>query len=197
MKFSYFHHGQLGLLLSVCVLVSSCNPEEYFPVEEIVEGADAYCAQAKDLHSCQQLADICQPAYEPLEIETAEPVFSVCVANPDLWSPNYGEPDAGDTTADTGTDPGTDPEVTDPVVTDPVGTAPTLQEAWEAKCEGLDPQYLWQMKQVKKKKGVIKSVKKVKVCHISGNSSSHTITIACPALKAHVNHDDYLGACQF
>jgi hypothetical protein len=72
---------------------------------------------------------------------------------------------------------------------------PTIEETVAAKCSNLDAQYLWTKKIVKKNKETIES--KVKVCHMTGNNSSHTIVIACPALKAHVkHHDDYIGACK-
>lgn len=187
MKFSRIAEGQLSLVFSLCLLVSSCNPEEYYPVEELVEGADAYCAKATDRESCQQLADVCQPAYEPLELDLNEPVYATCVANPDMWNPVYDDPDAP---TDPGTDPGTDPEEEDP------SSAPSIEETVAQKCANLDPQYLWVKKEIKNKK-VINEMKKVKICHIAGNSHSHTIVIACPALKAHVkHHDDYLGACE-
>jgi hypothetical protein len=178
-----FRNGQVGLLLTLSVLASGCNPEEYFPVEELIEGADAYCAQATDLNSCQQLADICQPAYEHLEIDTETPLYSACVANPDLWSPNHS-------------DPSTDPA--DPVVdggsSQPV---PTIEDALDSKCQDLDSKYLLVKKEIRNKK-VEKTITKVKVCHMAGNGSSHTIVIACPALKAHVkHHDDSIGACSF
>lgn len=191
MKFSRIQEGHLSLVFSLCLLVTACNPEEYYPVEELIEGADAYCAEAKDLHSCQQMADICQPAYEPLELDLNEPVFAHCVANPDMWNPIYETPDAG---TDPVTDPGTDPVVEPEPEPAP---APTLGEVVDSKCEGLDPQYLWVMKEIKKKK-VIRTTKKVKVCHYTGNSQAHTIIIACPAVRAHVkHHEDYIGACEF
>ncbi len=199
MKFSSLNNGQVGLILalSFSVLVSSCNQDEFFPTEEMIEGADAYCAEAKDLNSCQQLVDICQPAYEPEALEGEEPVFSQCVANPDLW---VNPPaDNGEVIVDDGTDGSggsTDPvdETGDPTVpVDESVPAPTLEEAYAAKCSNLDAQYLWTKKFVKKGK-VINKVSKVKICHMA-NASSHTIVVACPALKAHINHDDYLGAC--
>lgn len=33
------------------------------------------------------------------------------------------------------------------------------------------------------------------VCHKTGNGSSHTITISCSALQAHLAHGDTMGAC--
>lgn len=189
MKFSSFNNGQVGLILalSFSVLVSSCNQDEFFPTEEMIEGADSYCAEARDLNSCQQLVDICQPAYGDEALEGEEPVFSQCVANPDLWT--NPPTDDGEVIVDDGTDESggsTDP------VDEPV-PAPTLEEAYTSKCSNLDAQYLWTKKFVKKGK-VINKVSKVKVCHMA-NASSHTIVIACPALKAHISHDDYLGAC--
>ncbi len=189
MKFSSLNNGQVGLILalSFSVLVSSCNQDEFFPTEEMIEGADAYCAEARDLNSCQQLVDICQPAYEPEVLEGEEPVFSQCVANPDLWA--NPPTDDGEVIVDDGTNESggsTDP------VDEPV-PAPTLEEAYASKCSNLDAQYLWTKKFVKKGK-VINKVSKVKICHMA-NASSHTIVVACPALKAHISHDDYLGAC--
>lgn len=213
MKFSLNRSGHFALLLSASILVSSCNQEEYFPTQELFEGADAYCHQAQDVNSCQAIS-FCQPAYEPSEDETAEPVFSACVANPDQWSPDAANPedlpDPNEPTDPTDpTDPSDPTDPTDPAdpsdPTDPSEPtepstpveepAPTIPEVISAKCENLDPQYLLVIKEIKKKK-VVKETKKVKVCHQTGNGSEHTIVIACPALKAHKNHhDDYIGAC--
>ncbi|MCM2349341.1 MAG: hypothetical protein NDI69_04915 [Bacteriovoracaceae bacterium] len=214
MKFSFFRNGHMGLVLALSVLVS-CNQDEFFPTEELIAGADAYCAKAVDLNSCQQMADVCQPAYEPSANEIDEPVYASCVANPDLW---VTPPDGSDTIVDDGssetpvdsegsegsedpiiTDGSGDPVVpgdsSDPVIDDPASApAPTLDEAFASKCANLDDQYLLVKKIIKKKK-VVNVVSKVKVCHMTGNGSSHTIVIACPALKAHAKHDDYLGAC--
>jgi hypothetical protein len=33
------------------------------------------------------------------------------------------------------------------------------------------------------------------VCHHTGNGGEHTINIAAPAVPAHVNHGDTVGAC--
>ncbi len=181
MKFSRVQEGHLSLVFSLCLLVTACNPEEYYPVEELIEGADAYCAEAKDLQSCQQMADICQPAYEPLELDLNEPVFANCVANSDMWNPVYDIPDEETTPPEEQTEP---------------ELPPTLGEVAQSKCEGLEAKYLWVMKEIKQKK-VIKTVKKVKVCHYTGNSQAHTIIIACPAVRSHVkHHDDYLGVCE-
>lgn len=168
MKISRCHEGHLGLVFSLCMLVSACNPEEY-PTEELVQGADSFCAEAKDLSSCQQKADICQPAFEELEIDLNEPVFAACVANPDMWNPVYETQGEGN---------GTTPVE---VVKD---------------CAGVDDQYQWTVNEVRNKE-VVKTTRKVKICHFSGNSRAHTIIIACPADKSHVkHHDDYIGACE-
>lgn len=43
-----------------------------------------------------------------------------------------------------------------------------------------------------------KVISKVKVCLHIGNSSAYIISIACPALKEHIDHHkDYLEACKF
>lgn len=179
MKFLFGNKGQLGLILSLSVLVTSCNPEEYFPVEELVEGADAYCAQSTDSNSCQSLATYCQPAYSDLELDTEEPLFVACLANPDLWEDHGSSADPNDGSNDV------------PVI----DTPPSIQETIAAKCENLDAKYMLVKKELKKKQ-VISTSSKVKVCHETGNGSSHTVVIACPALKAHKQHNDYIGACQ-
>jgi predicted small secreted protein len=59
----------------------------------------------------------------------------------------------------------------------------------KGKCSELDPKYL-----LVKGSGQ----PKVLVCH-SSHLSSHTIAVACPALKAHTSHQDgkdFLGACK-
>lgn len=192
MKFTGMKNAQLGLLVVFSALTCACNPEEYYPSEDFIKGADAYCKTATDLHACQQLGDVCQPAYNPTEDELAEPVFAMCVANPDLWErpdlwdPNYG--DAG-TVAD-GSDGSDGSGSVEPL-------PPTVEETVAAKCSNLENKYLWVKETVKKKK-VVARVSKVKVCHMTGSGSSHTIVIACPALKAHTKHGDgdYMGACE-
>ncbi len=78
----------------------------------------------------------------------------------------------------------------DPVVEVP----PSIKETVKAKCENLDPKYIWE-KVEKDKKGKTTRTKKVKVCHHSARGE-HNIIIACPALIAHVkHHDDYIGVC--
>lgn len=204
MKFSFFRNGHMGLVLALSVLVS-CNQDEFFPTEELIAGADAYCAKAVDLNSCQQMADICQPAYEPSANEIDEPVYASCVANPDLWitppdgSGSIVDDGSSETPVDSGSseDPGATDGSGDPVVVDDSSdpaSVPTIQEAFASKCANLGDQYKLVKKFIKKKK-VVKEISKVKVCHMTGNGSSHTIVIACPALKAHARHDDYLGAC--
>lgn len=193
MDISLFKRGQLSLILGLSVLAVSCNPEEYYPSEELIQGADAYCKEATDVYSCQQLGDICQPAYEPLSIDIEEPVYATCVANPDMWDPNYGDPTGDGATGGSGDGSGSDDgsgSGDDGVIAE----EPSVQDAIDSKCANLDNKYLWTVNTVKNNK-VVKTMKKVKVCHMSGNSSAHTIVIACPALNAHKKHDDYLGAC--
>jgi hypothetical protein len=80
--------------------------------------------------------------------------------------------------------------------TTPVVVPPTIEETIEAKCTNLGPDYLW-IKSSTQKNKVVSRVVKVKVCHRTGNLSTHTILIACPALISHVeHHEDYIGACK-
>ena len=226
MKFPRGKNGQLGLMLSLSVLVSSCNPEDYFPIEQMVAGADAYCAKALDENSCQAMSDMCQPAYmeqsEEMEAISEAPVFSACIANPDAWAPEDGSTTGGTAGGSTGgTDGGTAGGTsggsdggttggnngggngggnggTSGGIGDGSddGLPPTIEDTIAAKCENLDPQYVLTSHETKKGK-VIKTVKKVKVCHMTGNGSSHSIIIACQALKPHKqHHDDYIGACE-
>ena len=37
---------------------------------------------------------------------------------------------------------------------------------------------------------------KVTICHITGNSSSHEITVSTSAMQAHLNHGDAIGECE-
>jgi hypothetical protein len=224
MKFSCVKLGQAALMLTCCVLISACNKEEFFLSEEFITGEDAFCFEAKSLESCQKLVDRCQPAFMPSEDNVADPVFALCIANPDAWD-DVGNPgDGGDSSgsssgsgsdsgsdsssgadsgsdSSSGADSGSDSssgsgsggsgsgDPSDPVV------APTIEEAYDAKCSNLAPEYLWVKKEVSKKGTKITS--KVKICHHTGNNSSHVIVIACQALKPHIkHHDDYLGACE-
>ena len=218
------HIGHLGLTLFISVLVSSCNKSEFFKAEEFLVGKDAQCFEdGPDLASCLQMPDECQPAYKDSADESFAPEFMACLANPDYVDPGdtTGGTDGGSVTGGTdggsatgGTDGGSSTGGTDGgsatggtdggssaggsaggtttggVVSEP----PTLDETVKAKCLNLDEKYLWTKKIVKDKKVSYSS--KVKVCHMTGNDSSHTILIACPALKAHVkHHDDYIGVC--
>lgn len=76
----------------------------------------------------------------------------------------------------------------------PNDVPPSIEDTVKAKCENLDPKYIWE-KVEKDKNGKTTRTKKVKVCHHSARGH-HSIVIACPALKAHVkHHDDYIGVC--
>lgn len=99
--------GQTGLLISLCVIVTACNPAEYYPTQEFIDGVDAYCAEAKDENACSQLT-YCQSAYDEPAAGSEVMVFAACVANPDYmpegWSTSGGV--TGGTTGSTtgGTD---------------------------------------------------------------------------------------------
>lgn len=180
MKFPRFKGAHLEVSLVLCLLVSACNPDEYFQMLETVEGRDAFCSQATDLNSCQMLVDVCQPAFEYSENDLEEPIFSACIAKPSA------DPDVG-----TNPDDGSSEVI-----------PPTIGETIAANCENLDERFLYVKTIVEtsknngSKKSETRRVSKVKVCHQTGNQAMHTIIIACPALKAHKNHhDDQVGAC--
>lgn len=184
MKFQRLFSGRLEVSLLTCLLITACNPADYFEMNATIEGRDAFCSQATDLTSCQVLADVCQPAYEDVEAELEEPIFSACIAN---------RPVPGDTAPTDGSTP--DDGSSD--------VPPTIDDVIRHGCDGLAPEYLY-VKTITEKKGkeggskktTVKRQVKVKICHQTGNMSAHTIIIACPAVKAHKqHHDDYVGAC--
>ncbi len=162
------------VMLVALALTSACNKDEYYGMTLEVEGQDALCSAGVDISSCQAISG-CQPAYE--DVESVEPVFASCIANPP-------EPEVISTPT-----PGQNPPPV--IVQEP--EEPTVKEAYEGNCENLDAQYLL----VKNygNNGSSKRVKKVKLCHQTSNSE-HAIIVACPALKAHIRHADYLGACE-
>jgi hypothetical protein len=175
MKFMFKRTGQLSLFLLLSVSVTSCQvKEDFFATEEYLMGPDGECfRKGPDLASCLAIGNECKPAYYESENETQEPEFMACIANPDYVPPVVP----------------VDP--VDPVVEIP----PEIDETAESKCANLDDKYRF-VKKIVTKKGA-SYVSKVKVCHMTGNGSSHTIIIACPALHAHINHhDDYIGVCK-
>lgn len=203
MKILRYLPGQLCVSLALSVLTSACNPDDYYQLKEFLKGNDEFCSQAKDLNSCQQLADVCQPAYRVSENPDEAPEFDMCISNPDAYDDNPGTNDGTTGTNDGsgstgGSSSGSGSGSGSGSTTSP---APTLQDAYDAKCN-IDEKYLWIKVQEESKNGKSKgqsvSSKKVKVCHYS-SVGSHSIVIACPALKAHINHHqgaDYLGACE-
>lgn len=107
MKFMSQSLGQTGLLISFCVIVTACNPEEYYPTQEFIDGVDAYCAEAQDENACSQLT-YCQPAYDEPAAGSEVMVFAACVANPD-YMPEGWTTSGGTTSGTTG---GTDGSTT-------------------------------------------------------------------------------------
>ncbi len=186
------------LTLLACALITSCNPDDYFEMNMAIEGKDGYCSVATDAPTCQALPG-CQPAYEDTESDLDLPIFSACIANPDVLPPDDGSnpPDDGTNPPDDGSNPpddGSNPPVDEP----------TIEDAIDSNCANLDAKYLY-VKTITEtkssgggsKKSSVKKNVKVKVCHQTGNSDAHTIIIACPALNPHKHHhDDYLGACK-
>jgi hypothetical protein len=209
MKFTVGSKGRLGLLFAMSLTIAACNQsEEYFPTQEFIVGPDAFCSDAKDLNSCLELGNACRPAYEDSEDESLDPLFSVCIANPDYNSgaDSGGESTAGSSDGGDGMTSGGSSGSSSSGSSDgsgPGGSSgsgsgsdvpPTLEEAWASKCQNLDERYLWVKKIVDKDRTQV--IKKVKVCHMTGNGSNHTIVIACPALKGHIPHQDTLGICK-
>ncbi|MES2528705.1 MAG: hypothetical protein V4598_16595 [Bdellovibrionota bacterium] len=148
------------------LLTVACNKDDYYGTSLAIEGEDALCAEGKDVASCEALTG-CQPAYE--DVESAEPVFASCIADPVITPPDAPVP---------------------PVV---VEEEPTVEEAYKGNCEDLDPKYL--LVKNYSGNGQSKRISKVKLCHQT-SSSEHAIIVACPALKSHIRHNDYLGACK-
>lgn len=232
MKFTKYT-GHVGLSLLYCLLVTGCQvKDDYYLMQEYLKGEDAYCDEAKDLNSCEERADRCQPAFKESEDVNAEPVFDMCISNrhEDLPGSTTGGTDAGATSGTdgsttgstdgtttsgttggtTGTTTGTTTGGTDGGTTgDTSGTTgsstpadPTVGEAYNANCSNVPDEDKWIKVTVEEKNGSRKETvqEKVKVCHFTGTgttTNSHTIVIACPALKPHIDHhDDYIGACK-
>jgi hypothetical protein len=193
MKFTCFPIGHFGLILTFSVLTTACNQEEFFKAEEFLVGNDAYCfREGPDANACRALVDKCRVAYLEAEDESLEPEFLMCIGNPnyDPDGSSTGGSTSGDGSSDGSTTGGTSGGYDGPNVEVP----PSIKDTVAAKCENLDPKYIWE-KVEKDKKGKKTITKKVKICHHSARGE-HNIVIACPALKAHVkHHDDYIGVC--
>ena len=190
MKFMFNQTGHLSLLLLLSVSVSSCQvKEDFFATQEFMMGPDGECyRRAPDLQSCLAIGNECKPAYNDSENEAGEPEFMACIANPDYVPPV--DPEAP-TDPNVPTDPNAPTDPSTPVVETP----PAIEDVVASKCANLDDKYRF-VKKIVTKKGA-NLVSKVKVCHMTGNGSSHTIIIACPALHAHnSHHDDYIGVCK-
>ncbi len=173
--------GHIWFVLTAFVLVIACNKEDYYGKSLVVEGADAACAEGIDIVSCEAISG-CQAAYE--DVESVTPVFASCIANPGAPAVPVSPPIA--------TLPPEPVPVTPVVVTE---DPPTIKEVYDGKCQNLEAKYV--LSKTYSGDGLVRNVKKVKVCHNTGNGSSHTIIIACPALKAHIkHHDDEIGACE-
>ena len=80
-----------------------------------------------------------------------------------------------------------------PVIVPAMPPLSVIEQAVLTSCQSLDPKYLWTKKEVSK--NGTKTTSKVKLCHQTSSGKPVTIVVACPALKAHISHADYLGVC--
>jgi hypothetical protein len=80
-----------------------------------------------------------------------------------------------------------------PVIVPVMPPLSVIEQAVLTSCQSLDPKYLWTKKEVSK--NGTKTTSKVKLCHQTSSGKPVTIVVACPALKAHISHADYLGVC--
>jgi hypothetical protein len=189
---------KLTLAVLSLSLVLSCNKEDYFGKSLVVEGADAQCAAGTDVASCQAISG-CQVAYE--DVEAVTPVFAACIANP----PQPGDEPAADPGSSSGSmssggsssgsmsSAGSNSGSNSSTDVPDEDKVPTLKEAYDSKCSNLSAQYVYSKDY--NNNGQHVKVKKVKVCHQS-SQDEHAIIVACPALKGHIPHNDYLGACK-
>jgi hypothetical protein len=204
------------LMLAVLSLsMVGCQSEEFalkniakvesMPYEDIVK----VCIEADSVNECNQLNQICQPAFNDSP-EGSE--FYACVPLPDpriidvdgpINNPTPGSNDPissnpGSNDPISNNPPSNDPSPSSPsevVVVPPIFNpnpdpsnpgAISIPTAIQIGCSNLAERFL-----VKKGKGQ----PKVLVCHNVKNNPK-TISIACPALKAHLSHGhDTVGAC--
>lgn len=171
----------LAVTVLAFMLMSACNKDEYMGTRVAVEGVDAACSEGKDVASCEAISG-CQVAYE--DVESVDPIFAACIANP----------------------PAEDPVVNPPVVNPPTSTTDnnsndskdddevTVGDAYQANCENVKPSCK-HVKNYSDDQGHSKKMERIKICHQTSNGQ-HAIIVACPALKGHRKHDDYLGACK-
>jgi hypothetical protein len=180
-----------ALLVTVMALIltTACNKEEFYGTSVAIEGADSSCGAGTDISSCEAISG-CQVALE--DVESVEPVFAACIANPDT-GPEVVILDPPDNTDPNPTVPPASPVLPDLPAPEVVEEVPTIDEAYANKCANLAEKYFY-VKNYSGEGGSKKS-KKVKICHQS-SKGEHAIIVACPALKAHRKHADYLGACK-
>lgn len=163
----------LQISLLAFMLVGACNKEDYFGKKVAVEGLDAACSAGTDVASCEAISG-CQVAYE--DVESVTPVFAACISNP----PPAQEPPV----------PSSNPESPPSENSSDV----TIDDAYKDNCENVKPSCT-HVKNYSDDQGHSMRVKKIKICHQTSNGE-HAIIVACPALKGHRKHDDYLGACK-
>ncbi|MFL5782955.1 MAG: hypothetical protein ACJ76H_00015 [Bacteriovoracaceae bacterium] len=179
---------KLTLAVLSLSLILSCNKEDYFGKSLAVEGADAKCSAGTDLASCEAITG-CQVAYE--DVEAVNPVFAACIANPPQPGDEVPATDSGSMSSagsNSGSNSGSSSDVPDE------DKVPTVSDAYNSNCQNL-PAGDYYSKNYSSDNGQSVKVKKVKVCHQTSHGE-HAIIVACPALKAHKKHIDYLGACK-
>ena len=196
------------LILACATSLVSCNKSDGYKVLSQVSALESgdlerkiMCEEAMNLEACTALKDQCTIVYGDSEDADGVRPFSACIANPNIPTPPTDPilpptdpilPPADPILppADPILPPASPIEPIDPVVDLPDEEIPVEDYVnANGKCSNLDEKYL-----LRKGKGQ----PKVLVCH-STSSSAVTISVACPALKAHTAHHDgrdVLGVCK-
>ncbi len=205
----FLSNAMLLSLLSFSFI--ACNEEgatKYSATSSaLLADSDAFkqCATATDAAQCEAMSDLCMTVYKDVGDLAAEGSFASCLPK------NYTDLPSDVILKDlpqTSTSEG--PGIEDPTPLDPpapapapapapVGEDPVAEEPKldvPTDCAKIPERFLVPDDKDKK-------MKKVIVCHGTGNGDHHTIEIACPALKAHLykhgaipqKHNDYLGGC--
>jgi hypothetical protein len=181
--------SRLPLLIALMSLsVVSCNQEAFFEKSALLientpgEDIKNVCLEAETLLDCEQLSQICQPAYEGEGTS-----FYACVPLADPRIVEIEQP-GSQPVSQPESEPVSQPE-SEPVISpDPTTQTPdriSVPDAIAIGCSNLHPKFTVQKGQ---------GQPKVLVCK-NAQRNPHNIVVACPSLKAHINQGDYVGAC--